>query len=826
MQTKASYQDTATEREMKNKALALEAAAEGIVLLENDGILPLRPGKLALFGAGAAYTIQGGSGSGEVNARHTVSVLEGLESSGFTVTTKDWIQRYDVEWRAGKEAFLRINRKKLYRFNTKILADLMAAEYRYPSGAQISEEEILESGANTCVYVLSRQSGEGQDRRDEEGDYRLTAIEENNIRLCAERYKQFILVINTGAPIDLSPVDNIPGINALVYMNQLGMEGGNALAAVLTGKRSPCGKLAVTWAKHYMDYPYGDEFGPYAKDSKHALYKEGIYVGYRYFDSFLVEPRYPFGYGKGYSEFQIETDDVAIDGTDVLLRVRVTNIGKNYAGKEIAQLYVSCPQEGQAKEYQRLTAFGKTKLLAPSEGETLTLRFPLSALASFDEKTAEIYLEAGNFILRVGPSSRDTTPVARLSLSQRVNLSRHRHLCAATGVIRELDENRIRERKEDIPAGLPELAIDPDSFTTAEYDDAPRQECFSAQTEGHLNAFSAEDMVKFCAGTGLFGEKKGFRTPGAVGHTTTDYLDRGIPNAELCDGPAGLRLQRRSTIDKKGNIKAVDTPISLYEFLPAFARKLLLGHPEKEQMLYQFVTGFPVAAAVAQSWNTDLALEIGRAVSAEMKEYGVTWWLAPALNIVRNPLCGRNFEYYSEDPLLSGKFAAAITRGVQETSGNYVTVKHFAANNQEENRYYVSSDLDERTLREIYLRGFEIVVREARPKAVMSAYNKINGTYCANSKDLCTDILRGEWGFDGIVMTDWLSTGKDRADEAECLKSGVDLIMPGGKGTAKALLTAHKEGRLQINCLRQSCGRVLEQILNHALVSQNQKERV
>ena len=320
-------------------------------------------------------------------------------------------------------------------------------------------------------------------------------------------------------------------------------------------------------------------------------------------------------------------------------------------------------------------------------------------------------------------------------------------------------------------------------------------------------------MVKFCTGTGLFGENKGFRVPGAVGHMTTDYLEQGIPNRELCDGPAGLRIQRRSTIDKKGKIKAVDASISLYEFLPGWLSRFLLGNPGKEQVLYQYVTGFPVAAAIAQSWNVSLAEEIGRAVSAEMTEYGVTWWLAPALNIVRNPLCGRNYEYYSEDPLLSGKFASAITRGVQETPGNYVTVKHFAVNNQEENRYYVSSEVDERTLREIYLRGFEIAVRESAPRAVMSAYNKINGTYCANNKELCTDILRSEWGFRGIVMTDWLSTGEDRADEAGCIKAGVDLIMPGGKKVVKALLKARKEGRLSSEMLRRSCGRVLEEVL-------------
>ncbi len=809
MQTKASFQDTVTERERKNKALAFEAAAEGIVLLENDGALPLKPGRLALFGAGAAYTIQGGSGSGEVNVRHAVNALEGLENAGFTVTTKDWIDRYDAAWKQGKAAFIRENRKKLRKLSAKVLAALMAAEYRYPSGDSITEQEIESSGTDTCIYILSRQSGEGQDRRDEAGSFRLTETEIANIRLCAGRYARFVLVLNTGAVVDLSPLDGIESVNALVYMNQLGMEGGNALAAVLTGTRVPSGRLAVTWPKRYADIPFGSEFGKPGCDA--ARYKEGIYVGYRYYDSFSVEPRYAFGHGKSYTDFALETKAVELMGTEVQLSAAVTNTGA-YSGKEIVQIYVSCPQTTEVREYQRLVAFGKTRLLAPGESERLTLRFPLSALSSYDEKTAETYLEAGETIVRVGDSSRDTVPAARLTLPDRVVLSRHKNLCSSKEKVQQLIGNKLPA--ELLPEDLPTLCIDPQLFNPTEYDYGPKKEALSEKTKAFLDGFAAEDMVKFCAGTGLFGENRGFRVPGAVGHMTTDYLDRGIPNRELCDGPAGLRIQRRSTIDKKGKIKAVDAAISLYEFLPGWLTKLLLGNPEKEQLLYQFVTGFPVAAAVAQSWNVPLAEEIGRAVSAEMTEYGVTWWLAPALNIVRNPLCGRNFEYYSEDPLLSGRLAAAVTRGVQETPGNYVTIKHFAANNQEENRYHVSSELDERTLREIYLRGFEIVVREAAPKAVMSAYNKINNVYCANNRALCTDILRGEWGFDGIVMTDWLSTGKDRADEAGCLNAGVDLIMPGGRKVVKALRKAHEDGRLTDEILRQSCGRVLEEILD------------
>lgn len=327
MQTKASVSDAVTERERSHQALAFEAAAESIVLLENDGVLPLQPCRLALFGAGAAYTIQGGSGSGEVNVRHAVNALEGLENAGFEITTKDWIARYDSEWKQGKAAFLRAGRKKLWKLNTHVLAKLMSAEYRYPSGALITEQELQKSGTDACVYILSRQSGEGHDRWDEAGSFRLTQTEIENIRLCAKHYARFVLVLNTGAVIDLSPLDEIPGVNALVYMSQLGMEGGNALAAVLTGARTPSGKLAVSWPMQYADIPFGEEFGHYAQDPDHARYKEGIYVGYRYYDRFGVAPRYPFGYGKSYTEFALQVQSAALEGADAVVYVAVSNTG-------------------------------------------------------------------------------------------------------------------------------------------------------------------------------------------------------------------------------------------------------------------------------------------------------------------------------------------------------------------------------------------------------------------------------------------------------------------------------------------------------------------
>lgn len=811
IELKAALTADVTDRELNNKELAYEAAIQGVVLLENDGTLPIQSGKLALFGAGSEYTIAGGSGSGEVNSRHNINVLEGLENVGFEITTKNWIQGYDRIWKDGKEQFIKESRRKLFRLNGSIMETLMSAEYQYPSGNIITERDISESGTDTCLYVLSRQSGEGADRKDAPGSFRLESAEIENIRICAKAYSKFILVINAGAPIDLSPLEEIADINAVLYMGQLGMEGGRALADILTGKRAPSGKLAVSWPKNYSDVPFGEEFGSLAKDSAHAAYKEGIYVGYRYYDSFGIEPRYHFGYGKSYTEFELQTEKIELNGENILVQPRVRNIGNKYSAQEVVQLYVSCPKGKREAEYQRLVAFAKTQELGAGEEEVLSISFPLSYLSSYDGENARSVLYSGNYILRIGTSSSATKAEAVLNLDTEIVLAQHKNLCKAQKKIAELKSNATKECEET--DSLPFITIPANLFLTENYSYEDGTENFSEEVEKHLNELSPEEMIRFCAGIGLFGESKGFVVPGGVGHTTTDFISRGIPNVEMCDGPAGLRVQRRSVQYKSGKIKAVDSSMSIYEILPKFANKLMNGNPKKGRLLYQFVTGFPVAAVVAQTWNQELAEKIGEAVSAEMSEYGVTFWLAPGMNIVRNPLCGRNFEYYSEDPVLTGKMAAAVTRGVQKTPGNYVTIKHFAANNQETNRQHVSSDLDERVLREIYLKGFEIVVKEAKPKAVMSAYNLINDVYCPNSRELCTDILRGEWGFHGIVMTDWLATGKGRASEIKATESGVDMIMPGGNGVVRALHKGLRAGSLTKETVRKSCGRVLELIL-------------
>jgi len=319
--------------------------------------------------------------------------------------------------------------------------------------------------------------------------------------------------------------------------------------------------------------------------------------------------------------------------------------------------------------------------------------------------------------------------------------------------------------------------------------------------------------VDLVVGVGQFMAPHRFHLPGAVGDTTSKFWDMGLVNTPLCDGPAGLRIQKLSTMDAKGRIKPVEYAMSVMEYIPDVAKKVMLGDPKTEVPLYQYTTAFPVENCLAQTWNPALLERIGDGIYREMKEFGCVYWLAPAMNIHRNPLCGRNFEYFSEDPFLTGMMASAITRGVQQEEGYYVTIKHFACNNQEDNRTHVSSNVSERALREIYLKGFQMAVK-AGAKSVMTSYNKINGVYTPNSHDLCTKVLRNEWGFDGVVMTDWYSTNPGQGSNAACMAAGNDLIMPGGLYYKQEILLALVSGKITKAQLRRCCANVVKATLN------------
>ena len=812
--TKASYSPEVTQREKDNLQIAYQAACEGMVLLKNDGALPFRHKKIALYGPGASMTIKGGTGSGEVNERHSVTILEGLEDRGFEITTKGWIEQFEKDYAEAETAYKIEKRKRVNILNLGSLMQMMLDDFRAPIGAPLTDADVEASDTDSCIYVVRRQAGEGGDRKAEKGDLFLTDEELNAIRFCAEKYPNFLLVINCGSAIDMAFTQEIPGINAILYLCQLGTECGHAFADVISGKISPSGKLSDTWAKQYSDIPYADEYSYLNGNLNDEYYKEGIYVGYRYFDSFGVEPAYPFGFGLSYTDFTVQSGGVAAEGSRVTVKAAVTNAGETFSGKEVAQLYVSAPNGKLYKEYQSLAAFGKTNILAPGQKQTLELTFDIRDLASYREEDHSYVLEAGSYILRLGNSSRNTVVIGALDLPIETVVSRHMAVCPVQAPIEELKADAFAFAP--VPEGVPHIEIDPASVETVVYSYETPAICADERVQTFLKTLSLKEMVEIVVGVGMFANDNKFNLPGSVGNTTSKFWDRGLANVALCDGPAGLRINKRSALTKGGKIKPIDLAMSVMEAFPDFFKKMMTGNPEKDTVLYQYTTAFPVANALAQTWNTQLLEQIGYAIFREMKEYGCTYWLAPALNVHRNPLCGRNFEYYSEDPRLSGAVAAAITRGVQHEEGFYVTAKHFACNNQEDNRTGVSSNLSERALREIYLKGFEICVREGGAKSIMTSYNKVNGVYAPNSHDLCTKMLRNEWGFEGVVMTDWFSTNKGQASNALAMKAGNDLIMPGSGYHKKTLLRELKDGVATEEDLRRCCANVVKSIFDSA----------
>ncbi|MDO4311527.1 MAG: glycoside hydrolase family 3 N-terminal domain-containing protein [Eubacteriales bacterium] len=819
VRNKAAFTDEAAPLEEANLQVAYQAALEGIVLLENDGCLPVKPGRIALYGAGADMTIKGGTGSGEVNGRHAVSILEGLTKSGFTVTSRPWIDEYRCLYEQAEAEYRTELKKKMLHANPVNMLDIVSP-FAMPYGQPVTDEEILAASADTCIYVVARQAGEGADRKLDNGDYSLSDVEKCSIALCAERFEKMIVVINVGASFDMSFLDEISGINAVVFLGQQGAMGGQAFADLLTGKVTPSGKLTDTWARRYEDYPNAMAYSFLNGELDEEFYEEGIYVGYRYFDSYGVEPKYPFGYGLSYTEFEIETKAVSVEKSVAEACVSVTNTG-NCAGKETVQIYVSSPQDGIHKEYQRLAAFAKTRTLEPGEEEVLKLSFDMASLASYRMEDAATVLEQGTYLIRIGNSSRNTTAQAALVLDEEAVVSRHCHICE-NGTIEEMAPPVPAEEVESeetvrIPVCAKDIPCEIYDYQTPEVYQSP-------ETDAFLDWMSLEEMAALTVGEGMSGERF-FEAPGSAGSTTVKLLDIGIPNVSLADGPAGLRLQKRTAVMRNGKLKAVDPNIEMFKYFPETVKKLMFADPDKHPVVYQFTTAFPVGLALAQTWNPELIEKVGEAVGEEMKAYGVTYWLAPALNIHRNPLCGRNFEYYSEDPYLSGVFAAAMTRGVQKNRGCYVTIKHYCCNNQEDNRNQTNANVSERALREIYLKGFEIAVKEARPGAVMSSYNKVNGEYVNNSYDLLTKVLRNEWGFDGLVMTDWFATGKNRGSHVFAIEAGNDLIMPGSKGTVKEIIRAVDEGVIQEEDVKRCAANVLKGILSSRIYQGYRKLR-
>lgn len=791
-------------REIAHGQLARKIAARGIVLLKNEALLPFKKSeKISLLGAGAVKTVKGGIGSGDVNNRENISVYEGLKEAGVTLTSEKWLLDYCSVYEKARE-----------RWKEKILEDAKTVENPFdayasnpfvlPEGREIEKADIEE--ADAAVYVISRISGEGKDRKREKGDYYLSEKEERDIMYLNRMGIRTALILNAGGPVELTDIlEKAPCVKAVLNISQLGQQGGNAVADILLGKAVPEGKLTATWARRYEDYPYADTFSHLNGNLEYEEYKEGIYTGYRYFDSFDIKPLFHFGYGLSYTDFKIVCRDVRIETDKILADVEVTNIGDHYAGREVVQIYAGLPQTGEAREYRRLVGFEKTDLLKPGESQKLTVTIQQKNLAGFSVKDHSWMIEKGKYSIWVGNQSADLQLGAIITVGENVVLEENNVVCAPREKFEELGASEIaRKNTEDVIRIAIEQSVPEIPFV-------PKREEKKVCNAHYADRQPVEDLIpllygNITKGTSTLGSA-GTRVPGSAGETTEELEKKyGISSLIMADGPAGLRLRQSYEADKiTGRIYGTGVFGSLENgFLEEKE-----SH-ENADTYYQFCTAFPVGTAIAQTWDKKLMKQFGEAVAAEMEEFHVDLWLAPGMNIQRNPLCGRNFEYYSEDPVLSGTTAAFVTKGVQSRTGCGVTIKHFACNNQEDNRMGVDARVSEKALREIYFRGFEIAVKESEPVAIMTSYNLINGVHAANCKELCTTLAREEWGFDGLIMSDWNTTvPEDGSIPWKCAEAGNDVIMPGNPNDDENIREALKNGILTEQQVRQCAGRII-----------------
>ena len=808
-----------SQREIDHRAIARHMANEGMVLLRNEGLLPLsKAQKIALYGAGARMTVRGGSGSGDMRERSSVSIEQGLINAGFEITNPLWMDRFEAKYKHEKEIW-RLNVEHQIKgygpLRTLKMFDVIhGIAFSFPSANLIQDDELAHD-TDTAIYVITRQAGEGADRRVEKGDFLLSNLEIESIGFLSKHYSNIVLIINSGGMIDLSPIDEIANIQAILYFNQAGMEGGNALADLLSGAVTPSGKLSDTWAMNYFDYPSADSFGHFKTDLSNENYLEGIYVGYRYFDANKTLPRYAFGYGLSYTTFSHHCEDIRVEGSEVELKVRVKNTGDLYAGKEVIQVYLSKPSVNFETEPRSLVSFAKTNVLDCLEETVLSLSFDLSDHALFDTVGKQWLLEKGDYVIYLGTSSRKLEACAVLNLNATTVVENVRNICKKELNFTDLQLNH--QHVENTNA-LVKFEIETHKIQCLKHAYELSQAKPDIKLDSLLQGLSSQELIQLCVGAG-YGGKPYNLTPGVAGTTSSKLLNKGIPNINLSDGPAGLNVITSVSVQKNGSLRYLEGLPEDWRW--GWVKKIepfVKAKPGKGRELYHYMTAWPSATLCAQTWNLDLLKEMGQAIGKEMLEIGVTLWLAPGMNIHRNPLCGRNFEYYSEDPILSGKMAATLTQGVQSNQGCGVTIKHFCCNNQEDNRDYVSANVSERALREIYLKGFRIAIREAKPWAVMSSYNKVNDVYTPNSHDLLTHVLRHEWGFEGLVMSDWNST--DKCSHIDAIKAGNDLIMPGNKHIVKQLKKAVRSGELTREELEESARRILACIFNSAVAQE------
>ena len=702
----------------------LQSAEEGTVLLKNENaVLPIKDEKISVFGRCQINYFYVGYGSGgDVNQPYEVSLIDGLKNNGVRLN-EELLAIYE-KWCADNP----INHGFWGHW-----------PMNYPE-MELSADVVKKAGENSdkAIVVLGRAAGEDRENKLEKGSYYLTDTEINMLNLVTANFDKVIVIMNCGNIVDMSWVkDYGDKISGIIYAWQCGMESGNAIANILTGKANPSGRLADTIAVKYEDYPSAKDFG----NLEFNNYTEDIFVGYRYFETFAPEKAlYPFGFGLGYTTFDIEPVSFEYN-ENVKITVKVTNTGA-VAGKEVVQIYVSAPSVKLHKAKKSLVAFKKTSELAPNESETLEFTVKPYDFASFDEDIYSYILEEGEYVFLTGNSVKTENVAGKVTIGYTV-LEELSQICPVknpfkliTGEMTKMGDLDLKKRILD---NLPkEIGFKGDKGYKLEDVKAGK-----ISLNEFISQLDNKELEALTRGQGKMDSHYGVvGNAGAFGGIIPSLQEKGIPPIITTDGPAGIRIRKYTSL-------------------------------------------IPCGTALACTWNTPLIEELTSVMGAELCHHKSDVLLAPGMNIHRNVLCGRNFEYFSEDPLLSGKMAGAYTRGIQSGGGS-ACPKHFACNNQEVKRTTNDSRLTQRALREIYLKGFEICVKEASPLNIMTSYNKINGVWSHYNYDLVTTVLRGEWGYEGNVMTDWWMQKSPSPefpsikDNAYRVRSQVDVLMPGG----------------------------------------------
>ena len=684
--------------------LIRKAAAEACVLLKNDGTLPLKKDEeVAVFGRCQLDWFYVGYGSGgDVHPAWRVNLIDGLKNAGQKHNAA-LVERY-AAW--AKE-------------NPADHGWWGHWPFSHPE-MELDEETVKAAAktAKTALVVIGRAAGEDRENTLEKGSYYLTEEERMMLDLVTENFTHVAVILNVGSIMDMAWVEDYgTRISAVLCVWQGGMESGNAAADILCGKTSPSGRLSDTIARYYVDYPSSKNFG----GKEYNNYAEGIFVGYRYFDRFSPKSvLFPFGFGLSYTRFKTEAGDFSHMSGELTVTARVTNTG-TMPGKEVVQLWCSAPVGALDKPKRVLCAFAKTEELYPGDSGTVTLRCTDQDFASYDESRHAFVLESGQYRFVIGEQE-----IGTFRISEDRIVRSCRPLKLSSDKLRQVILTELPARIKAAPA----------------YGTLDDVKAGKLSLEAFTAGLSVEDLEALTRGEGMMNVACGVPgNAGGFGGVTESLRKKGISELVTADGPAGLRLQKFSSL-------------------------------------------MPIGTALACTWNTELVEALHQKLGEEMTHYGVDVHLGPGMNIHRNPLCGRNFEYYSEDPLLTGKIAAAAVRGVQ-SRGHASCPKHFACNNQETKRNTNDSRLSERVMREIYLRGFEICVREAYPLTIMTSYNKVNGVWSHYNYELATAVLRGDWGFEGVVITDWWMQHAASPefpklkDNAYRVRAGVDVLMPG-----------------------------------------------